>query len=216
MNQEKLKDLRRNYDKHRLDESHAHDNPIRQFEWWMSEVLDDALEVEPNAMVLSTIDGDGVPAGRVVLLKDIDDRGFVFFTNYESHKGIELANHPTCSLTFWWQHSHRQVRIQGHVQKIDDQHSKEYFASRPLGSQLGALASPQSEVIADRSVLEVALQKLAVQYQEGATPEKPPHWGGYVVIPFKMEFWQGRENRLHDRLRYRLEGDEWVMERLAP
>ena len=216
MDDKRLADLRRNYDRAHLDETTVSKDPIVQFESWLAAAMEQKLEVEPNAMVLSTSDAAGNPAGRVVLLKGIIDGSFVFFTNYESDKGVELAQNPNCALTFWWQHAQRQVRISGTAEKIDRKSSEDYFTSRPLGSQLGALISPQSRIIESREDIERAYHNIEQTYHDDAKPKMPEHWGGYKVIPHTMEFWQGRTNRLHDRLRYRLLRNKWCIERLAP
>ncbi|NND06623.1 MAG: pyridoxamine 5'-phosphate oxidase [Saprospiraceae bacterium] len=216
MEGKKLTDLRRNYDLDHLAEETASKDPYEQFESWLAAAVAQELEVEPNAMVLSTANEVGEPAGRVVLLKGISNGGFIFFSNYTSNKGLELSQNPKCALTFWWQHSHRQVRIAGRAEKVSHRDSETYFSSRPLGSQLGAIVSPQSRVIKDRTQIEKDYDQLAKEYNSDLLPEMPSHWGGYKVIPYKMEFWQGRTNRLHDRLRYQLEDGKWHIERLAP
>lgn len=205
--------LRQNYDVGALDEADADPDPFRQFASWFATALNADLK-EPNAMALGTADAQGRPASRMVLLKGVDDRGFVFFTNYESRKGQDLTANPLASLLFWWDRLHRQVRIEGRVEKVADQESESYFRSRPYGSRLGAAASPQSSVIASRAELEDRFKAL-----EEAHPEdlpRPAHWGGFRVVPDHFEFWQGRQSRLHDRLVYRPAGDAWRIERLAP
>ena len=208
-----LFDLRKEYRNGALDESSVHDQPVKQFEKWFEEACASKLN-EPNAMVIATVGLDGRPSSRVVLLKSFDAQGFVFFTNYESRKGRELTHQPFAALQFHWVELERVVRIEGRVEKAGADESDAYYASRPLDSRLGAWASPQSQVIAGRSVLVAAAAKAAVVH--GLNPPRPPHWGGYRLVPDRWEFWQGRKSRLHDRLRYRLDGGAWVRERLAP
>lgn len=207
--------LRRNYARQELPEGDLSPDPIAQFERWFAEALDSQL-LEPNAMVLATADADGQPAARVVLLKDLDHQGFVFYTNYESRKGEALAAQPRAALLFVWLELERQVRIEGRVEKVAPEISLAYFQSRPKGSQIGAWASPQSRVIPGREVLENAVATLQSEYAEAAALPLPPFWGGYRLRPERMEFWQGRENRLHDRIQYVREGERWRVERLAP
>lgn len=210
-----LADLRKDYTLAGLLEKDLAKDPFRQFERWFQEAEAAKLN-EPNAMVLATATPDGLPSSRVVLLKGLDGRGFTFFTNYESRKGRELVANPRASLTFPWVSMERQVTVEGRVVKISREESDAYFHSRPHGSQLGAWASPQSTIISDRKVLEDALKACEKKYA-GQTVPLPPGWGGYRVIPDCVEFWQGRRNRLHDRLRYRRETDgAWTVERLAP
>jgi pyridoxamine 5'-phosphate oxidase len=190
------------------------DDPFLQFERWFKTVHD-AQTDEVNAMTLATVGADGQPRARVVLLKEVDDKGLVFFTNYESQKGQDLAHHPKASILFFWPAVERQIRIEGVVEKIDAMRSEAYFASRPRGSRLGAWSSRQSQVIASREVLEQAFEQVEARYHDQQIP-MPPFWGGYRLIPHQFEFWQGRSNRLHDRLRYRLEDQRWVLERLSP
>jgi pyridoxamine 5'-phosphate oxidase len=208
-------DLRRNYTRAGLNETEADSNPFTQFQTWFDQALAADLP-EPNAMTLATATPEGKPSARIVLLKGFDEDGFVFYTNYASQKGQQLADNPWASLVFWWAELERQVRIDGRVEKVSKQESEEYFASRPLGSRLGAWASPQSQVISSRVVIEDKIAELEPKYEEETIP-KPPNWGGYRLIPTEIEFWQGRPNRLHDRLRYRQQGDgSWLRERLAP
>ncbi len=210
----KIADIRKDYTLKSLDISDVSIDPLRQFKVWFDEAVDSEV-LEVNAMCLSTMGLDGFPAGRIVLLKELD-HGFVFFTNYESHKGQELANLPKASLTFFWPELERQVRITGNLEKVSAQESDEYYFSRPYGSQIGAWASPQSQPIESREELEKNSQVL----QEKYTPEtikRPAHWGGYRLIPIRIEFWQGRPSRLHDRIRYeKSETGSWSISRLAP
>lgn len=206
--------LRKDYTLNGLRKEDVLENPIDQFKRWFAEALASQV-VEPNGMVLSTIGRDGYPHGRVVLLKDVDTRGFSFYTNYLSHKGDDLAQHPVASLTFWWPELERQVRIIGKVEKVDSAESDAYFAIRPRGSQIGAWVSEQSQTIANREVLEEKLAALEAQFSDQTIP-RPPHWGGYRVLPHQIEFWQGRPSRLHDRLCYTYESNEWKLERLSP
>ena len=195
-----------------LDESSAADDPFEQWDAWFEEARD-AVPV-PEAMVVATATPDGAPSARTVLLKDAGPGGFVFFTNYDSRKGRELAVHPFAALQFHWVELERVVRIEGSVERVDAAESDAYFASRPLDSRIGAWASPQSEVIASRGVLVTNAAKYAAKFL--LNPPRPPHWGGFRLKPDTWEFWQGRKSRLHDRLRYRLDGGTWVRERLAP
>lgn len=208
----RLQDLRVDYEGPMLLEEEAAEDPFDQFDTWLHEALGAGL-VEPNAMALATVDADGRPSLRMVLLKDFDRRGFTFYTNYESRKGRELALRPVAALLFFWDKLHRQVRIEGRVEKVDPAEADAYFVKRPYGSRIGALASPQSRPI-DRHELARRFQELAERHPED--PPRPPHWGGYRVVPDLFEFWQGRRSRLHDRLEYRRAGSLWQRVRLAP
>jgi pyridoxamine 5'-phosphate oxidase len=198
-----------------LDETGVNPDPIAQFRAWYAEAQAGGADY-PEAMTLATATADGRPSARVVLLRGCDERGFAFYTNYLSRKGQELYGNPRAALVFYWYRLDRQVRIEGTVEVLTAAESDAYFRSRPQGHQLGALASPQSEVIAGREVLERNLAELTARYPEGSEVPRPPQWGGYRVVPEVIEFWQNRANRLHDRLRYRREGGVWVLERLAP
>lgn len=209
-----IADLRLNYTRQSLLEANIHPDPIQQFQTWFNQAVEANL-LEPNAMTLATASPNGTPSARIVLLKGVDQRGFVFYTNYNSQKGQELAANPQAALVFLWGELERQVRVAGAVEKIADQETEAYFNSRPHSSQLGAWASDQSCVIPNREGLEQRLTDLTEQYQDQAVP-RPLHWGGFRVIPQAIEFWQGRPSRLHDRLRYRLEADHWIVERLSP
>lgn len=209
----KLSDFRKSYELGELDEAQAAAGPLVLFQQWMDEAIAHDVS-EPTAMTVATVGASGRPSTRVVLLKGCDERGMVWFTNYESRKGKELAHNPYAALQFHWVEMERVVRIEGRVEKTSAQESDDYFKSRPLDSRLGAWASPQSQVISTRAVLVANAAKAAVQH--GLNPERPLHWGGYRLVPDTFEFWQGRRSRLHDRLRFRLEGSGWVRERLAP
>ena len=212
-----IADLRKDYALKNLDEKDVLRDPFAQFSLWMKEALSAKLP-EPTAMTLATAaplaGGGAQPTARIVLLKGVDARGFVFFTNYSSRKGLELAANPLAGLLFFWVELEREVRIDGHIEKVDAAESDAYFASRPLLSRIGAHASPQSQVLHDRTELESRFEQKGKQY--GDKVPRPAHWGGYRLVPSEMEFWQGRRSRLHDRLRYRREADGWIIERLAP
>ncbi|MEZ6115234.1 MAG: pyridoxamine 5'-phosphate oxidase [Pirellulaceae bacterium] len=209
--------MRKQYTRSGLAESDCLSNPIEQFRNWFDEMVqhNPVDWFEPNAMTLATADQNGNLAARIVLLKGFDESGFVFYTNYESAKGKELAANPKASLAFYWPFMERQVRIDGSVQKVSREQSDKYFHLRPRGSQLGAVVSPQSQVLASRTELETKVAELEQQLA-GQTVPLPDHWGGYVVYPTQIEFWQGRENRLHDRIQYVRHGDGWKLQRLAP
>jgi pyridoxamine 5'-phosphate oxidase len=208
-----IADLRKEYALASLDERDVDRDPLKQFERWLAQAI--AAKVpEPTAMTLATVDSRGRPAARIVLLKEAGAGGFVFYTNYESRKGREMACHPHAALTFMWKELERQVRIEGTVEKVGAQESDAYFATRPLGSRIGAWASPQSEVLQSRDWLEKRWAALAKEH--GDNPPRPPHWGGYRVVPEFIEFWQGRQSRLHDRIAYTREDNTWRIQRLAP
>lgn len=206
--------LRREFTQRELDENEVYEDPIIQFEQWFNEALQ-SNALEPNAMVLSTSTLDGRPSSRVVLLKQIKTEGFVFFTNYESNKGIQLKKNPYCALNFTWHELERQVRIEGIAKKISPEESDSYFEVRPLKSKLGAWASPQSQVIKNREYLNNIMEDFEKQFSDKKIT-RPYNWGGYLVETVLIEFWQGRENRLHDRIRYIKENNLWIIERLAP
>jgi pyridoxamine 5'-phosphate oxidase len=210
-----LADLRKNYSRGSLDAADVDRDPIRQFDTWFAQALDAQLP-EPNAMTLATVDASGKPSARIVLIKGVDERGFVFFTNYESRKGRELAANPAASLLFHWIELERQVRVEGRIDKTSDAESDTYYASRPLGSRIGAWASPQSQPLASREALETREREMTAKF--GDNPPRPPHWGGYRLVPNVIEFWQGRPSRLHDRIVYSRASDDgpWRIERLAP
>ena len=205
--------LRKSYERCELDESASAEDPLAQFRLWLDQALEAQLP-EPNAMTLATVGADGRPSTRVVLIKGLDARGIVWYSNYQSRKGRELAANPMAALQFHWVELERVVRIEGRVGTVSDAESDTYFATRPLDSRIGAWASPQSQVVESRSVLVANAAKCAARYL--LNPPRPPHWGGFRLQPDTWEFWQGRRSRLHDRLRYRLDGDRWVRERLAP
>ena len=204
--------IRKDYKKYALDEKHLQENPFQQFSLWMEEVLQSSVE-EPTAMVLSTVSYNSKPSSRVVLLKEVSDSGFVFFTNYQSKKGNQLYHNPNASLLFFWKELERQVRIEGKVQQIPAKNSDEYFLSRPLESRISAIISPQSKKIESRDSLEKKCDEL-LKVNHNLT--RPVHWGGYILIPDYFEFWQGRENRLHDRIVFEKKENAWKKFRLAP
>ncbi|HSK31929.1 MAG TPA: pyridoxamine 5'-phosphate oxidase [Propionicimonas sp.] len=208
-----LKDLRKSYERGSLDEMAAGSVPAALFQRWLAEAV--AAKVpEPNAMTVATVGADGRPSTRIVLIKYADERGLVFFTNYESRKGQELAVHPHAALQFHWVELERVVRVEGRVEKTTELESDAYFVTRPLDSRIGAWASPQSEVISSRAVLLANAAKVSAKF--GLNPPRPGNWGGYRLVPDTWEFWQGRRSRLHDRVRFRLDAGSWVKERLAP
>src|SRR5688500_11935625 len=208
-----IADLRKSYERAELDEQASEADPLKQFDLWLRQALTAELP-EPNAMTLATVSSDGRPSTRVVLIKGYDERGIVWYTNYLSRKGQQLAAQPFAALQFHWVELERVVRIEGRVEKVSDEESDAYFRSRPLDSRIGAWASPQSEVIASRATLVANAAKYGATYL--LNPPRPPHWGGYRLVPDMWEFWQGRKSRLHDRLRYRLDESVWIRERLAP
>ncbi len=208
-----LASLRKDYALKTLDEKDVDRDPMRQFGVWMVEAIH-AQVAEPTAMTLATADARGRPSARICLLKGVDPRGFVFYTNYESRKGRDLAANPFAAITFLWKDLERQVRIEGAIERVSAKESDEYYATRPLGSRIGAWASPQSEVIADRDWLEGRWAELTDRY--GESPPRPPHWGGYRLLPEHVEFWQGRMSRLHDRIAYGRTPESWSISRLAP
>ncbi|MGC1174892.1 pyridoxamine 5'-phosphate oxidase [Polaromonas sp.] len=206
--------LRKSYERAELNEEASHADPLQQFDQWLKEAITAELP-EPNAMTLATVAGNGRPSTRIVLIKGYDERGIVWYTNYDSRKGEELAANPFAALQFHWVELERVVRIEGVVEKVSAQESDDYFKSRPLDSRIGAWASPQSQVIPNRSVLVANAAKYGAKFL--LQPPRPPHWGGYRLKPDNWQFWQGRPSRLHDRLRYTLQdGGGWLRERLAP
>ncbi|MDD2633679.1 MAG: pyridoxamine 5'-phosphate oxidase [Bacteroidales bacterium] len=210
----KYHDLRSEYLHQQLDEQSVQQNPFEQFAVWMDQAVQAEI-LHPTAMLLATVGSDGQPSCRVVLLKEVNDKGFVFFTHYDSHKGRQLDENAKVALTFFWKETERQVRIEGVVEKVDVEASETYFHSRPLESRLSAAASPQSSVISSRQELEQQREAIRAKHPDGHIP-RPDDWGGFLVIPEKIEFWQGRENRLHDRIVYQHVGDGWSIHRLAP
>jgi pyridoxamine 5'-phosphate oxidase len=210
-----IADIRRDYKLQSLLENDIQKNPIDQFSIWWNQAIESQID-EVNAMTIATVDANHKPSARIVLLKDFDENGFVFFTNYNSAKAQELLAHPYAAITFLWHDLERQVRIEGAIEKVSAALSEEYFQSRPRKSQIGAWASPQSTVITDRAVLETEMERLDQEYAASEILPRPLHWGGYLVRPDLIEFWQGRRSRLHDRVQYRLENGQWVKELLAP
>jgi len=215
MKDKDLGHLRKNYSKNELKSADINNDPLQFFKIWFDEANQHPEIEEANAMMLATLGLDDFPKARVVLLKALTDQGFVFYTNYQSEKGLSIADHPKVGLSFFWPALERQVIIKGVAESLAPSISDDYFKSRPKGSQLGAIVSEQSKVITDRSILEAKLEALEIEYQDKAV-ERPPHWGGYTVVAKCIEFWQGRPNRLHDRIRCQWQGSFWSIERLAP
>jgi pyridoxamine 5'-phosphate oxidase len=215
MKDKDLGHLRKNYSKNELKSADINNDPLQFFKIWFDEANQHPEIEEANAMMLATLGLDDFPKARVVLLKALTDQGFVFYTNYQSEKGLSIADHPKVGLSFFWPALERQVIIKGVAESLAPSISDDYFKSRPKGSQLGAIVSEQSKVITDRSILEAKLEALEIEYQDKAV-ERPPHWGGYAVVAKCIEFWQGRPNRLHDRIRCQWQGSFWSIERLAP
>lgn len=219
-NNQTIADLRRDYKSRTLDIGDVSDSPFTQFEQWFEEAqqtVKTSAGVEANAMTLATATPDGKPSARIVLLKGFDERGFIFYTNYESKKGRNITANPQVALVFHWHELERQVRIEGRVARVEAEISDHYYASRPRSSRLGAWASPQSQALANREILEQNMATLQADYGEEKEIPRPAHWGGYRVIPTAIEFWQGRRSRLHDRIFYtKNEKNEWTIERLAP
>lgn len=209
-----IADIRQEYLAEVLLEADVEKNPIQQFQKWWEQVLASEIS-EPNALTLATASPDGLPTARIMLLKDFDERGFVFYTNYKSYKGLQLEENPKACLLFFWKELERQVRIVGLVQKVSAEESDAYFGIRPLGSRIGAWTSPQSTVIPGREWLEAEYEKREKEFGNGEVP-RPPHWGGFLVKPVIVEFWQGGRSRLHDRIQYSLQDGAWKIERLAP
>jgi pyridoxamine 5'-phosphate oxidase len=207
--------LRDDYAGEPLELEHCDPDPLVEVRRWLQLAVDRGIPT-PNAMTLATVDDRGRPAARIVLLKELDDRGFVFYTNYDSRKARDLAAQPFASLVMFWEPLHRQVRIDGSVEQVTAAESDAYFATRPRGSQLGALASPQSQPITSRQELEERVAAVSTMYAEDMQPPRPAHWGGYRVIPDMIELWQGQPSRLHDRIRYRRDAAGWIRDRLAP
>jgi pyridoxamine 5'-phosphate oxidase len=212
---EGLETIRKEYAKTTLDVADVDKNPVVQFEKWFKEATEAELP-EPNAMTLSTISQGGRPSARIVLLKGVEQNQFLFYTNYQSQKGIELEQNPACALTFFWPEIERQVRIEGVAHRVEESTSEKYFQSRPRGSQIGAWASPQSSIIKDRQLLEARVMEIEKRYEQVALLPKPRQWGGFAIDPFEMEFWQGRPSRLHDRIVYYKNESGWAIHRLAP
>jgi len=210
----KIADIRREYSLQSLDENNIAENAVDQFTRWWNEAVNSEIP-EVNAMTLATATKAGKPSARIVLLKGYDERGFIFFTNYDSGKGKELTQNPQAALVFFWKEIERQIRIEGEVEKIAAAESDEYFLSRPAGSRISAWASAQSQVITNRQILETSVERYATEFKNSIP--RPPHWGGYRVMPWRFEFWQGRTNRLHDRLQYtKIADGSWKVDRLAP
>jgi len=216
VNKKDIHSLRQNYTKGRLEKADLKENPIHLFSDWFAAARDSEVH-EPNAFILSTVNEMNEPSSRTVLLKDITDHGLVFYTNYQSDKAKEIEHNDNVAITFLWKEIEQQVRIKGRAEKVSDTISTQYFQSRPKGSQIGAWASYQSEVITDRAILEQRVKDLEAKYADTDILPKPPFWGGYIIVPFEIEFWQGRSSRLHDRFRYkRMESGDWQIDRLSP
>jgi len=215
INKQLVENLREDYRAKTLEIEKVAKSPLQQFDIWFKEALDSSIK-EPNAMTLATIGLDAKPSARIVLLKGFDEQGFIFYTNYDSQKGKELVHNPNVALVFLWKELERQIRIEGIAQKLSIEHSTTYFKSRPKGSQIGAWASPQSKPLATRQELEHNYAQIEKQYEHQSSLPKPPHWGGYQIVPNRIEFWQGRSSRLHDRINYIRQGEDWLLERLAP
>ncbi|MFT6334982.1 MAG: pyridoxamine 5'-phosphate oxidase [Halioglobus sp.] len=210
-----IADMRIHYTKGFLTEGSVLNDPIDQFKSWFKEATNGEV-VEPNAMIIATVDKDNVPSARTVLLKEIDPEGFLFYTNYTSDKAKDISSNPNVSLVFLWKEMERQVRITGVAEKISTSRSEQYFHKRPKGSQIGAWVSPQSSILENREVLEERQKEIELKFKDEEKIPLPDFWGGYIVKPTAIEFWQGRPSRLHDRLRYKLEDGRWKVERLAP
>ena len=207
--------LRQSYQAEPLTKENINQDPYEQFHQWMQDAIESDI-LEPNAMTLCTVDPTGFPQGRIVLLKGYGSDGFRFFTNYQSEKGKDIAHNPRATLVFFWDKLQRQVRISGTIQKISETDSSAYFHKRPVGSQMGAIASPQSSEIDNREVLKQNLEDIKAKYEEENKLDKPKHWGGYIVLMEKIEFWQGQKSRLHDRIQFTRSGGQWLKKRLAP
>ncbi len=214
MNNNEISNLRKDYTLKELRKKSVSKNPFDQFSTWFDDAVKANIE-QPNAMILATATKNGIPSSRVVLLKGVENDGFKFYTNYESQKGRELHENPNASLLFFWFNLERQIRISGKVEKVSQRESDEYFRTRPYESQLGAWASNQSKQIINREILEKKYEEFKTKYDKGKVP-LPPYWGGFKLIPNSFEFWQGRENRLHDRIKYVKEKNDWKIERLSP
>ncbi len=215
VDKDKVQNLREDYRAKSLSIEEVAAHPAQQFDQWFLEAMKSEVR-EPNAMTVATSTKEGRPSARIVLLKAYDEKGFVFYTNYNSKKGKELEVNPFAAMVFCWLDLERQIRIEGKIEKLSQEESDQYFQSRPKGSQIGAWASPQSEVISDRNLLEKNVEELKSKYQDAEALPRPSHWGGYRLVPDVVEFWQGRSSRLHDRISYHLDGGEWKLERLAP
>lgn len=207
--------IREDYAKSSLSKSDVLSDPLNQFSKWFQEALTSDV-IEPTAMILSSVSQEGYPSSRVVLLKDIRENGLSFFTNYESRKGVEMINNPHVSVLFFWPELQRQIRIEGEVEKLPAADSDEYFASRPRNSQIGAIASAQSQVIIDRSILENQVSSLEEKYKDEQHIPRPNFWGGFLLKPYRYEYWQGRSSRLHDRIIYEIDKSNWIIKRIAP